>query len=165
MLTAKLLLDRVIVKYTYPGQLQIAYHRKIYNWGIHAAAICLNLNSLPCMLMDALACHVFQALCCLDSYPSARVWTCSCNMQGAISRYHDPANYCRALGGVLRARQKPYQGQLDASNVSAEDQIPKVSNISAIRSSRQRRNLNSVKPMLQLLETQYNYEQWRNFCI
>ena len=76
-------------------------------------------------------------------------------LQGAISRYHDPDHYCKALGGVLRARNQPYRNQLSSSSISASDQIPKVSNISAIRTTRQVRNKDQVKPMLQLLESQY----------
>ena len=38
---------------------------------------------------------------------------------GAISRYHNPANYTRALGGVLRARKKAWRPLL-APSLAAE---------------------------------------------
>ena len=38
-------------------------------------------------------------------------------LQGAISRYHDPVHYVKALGGVLRARTTPWRTLTDGSRL------------------------------------------------
>ena len=38
-------------------------------------------------------------------------------LQGAISRYHDPEHYVKAMGGVLRARTKPWRTLADGGRM------------------------------------------------
>jgi hypothetical protein len=40
--------------------------------------------------------------------------------EGAISRFHNPDNYTRALGGVLRARAAPWRGLLSSARQPAQ---------------------------------------------
>ena len=52
---------------------------------------------------------------------------------GAISRYHNPANYTRALGGVLRSRRKAWRPLL--SGPSLVDALGKQQSASGVGAS------------------------------
>ena len=41
--------------------------------------------------------------------------------EGAISRYHNPDNYTKALGTVVRARQRPWRGLLERGDRAAAE--------------------------------------------
>jgi len=84
---------------------------------------------------------------------------------GAISRYHNPDHYCRAIGGVLRTKTKPLRMNFKSSrwyvHLQEKEQAMKrkVRSLRHARHESERKQQRQLQMQLQKQHSQQKYQQ------